>query len=229
MIARVMIFVLGVASPAAAAAGAQLPSDARLDPVRAALQAELDGAAARGLPDALLADKVREGLAKQIAPARIAQVVHKLAGDLAAARDEAQQHVQGAPPPALLKAIVDAHALGAQPADVQRVLGAARTAATQALAVETLADLLQRRFPANLAARAVSETALRRPGALAELPARAESLVTARAATRAEAMQTIERNAGFDSPGHRLGDDGRGPNRETSGPRHNEDVHHDRP
>src|SRR5207248_7879792 len=105
-----------------------------------------------GLPAELIADKVREGLAKGVPPARIAAVVAGLADALGRARAEAQPLVGGAPSASLLKAIVEAHAAGAAAADVATVLrGGGRERA-----VQVLTDLAQRGYPVAVAARTVA-------------------------------------------------------------------------
>jgi hypothetical protein len=209
---------------AAGAWAAPLPDDARLQAVRAELQTIVDRAARDGLPDALLADKIREGLAKGVPAPRIVGVVRTLATELQQARSEAAPHVAGVPSQALLKAIVDAHALGVR-AEVAELLAATRGLESQTRAVEVLGDLAQRGYPAPNAEHALAAIA-RHPAELDHLPARVESL-TARGATRAQALDALARSStlglGLDGASQflnrGLGDDGRGPNRETSGPR----------
>src|SRR5262245_57888212 len=119
---RIMWVLVSVTQPLLAA---PLPDDPRLDPVRADLARTVAQASARRLPDTLLTDKVREGLAKNVPPERIAQVVAKLAAALGDARAEARPFVSGTPPSALLKAIADANALGVTTNAVIDVLRAA--------------------------------------------------------------------------------------------------------
>ncbi|HZS39687.1 MAG TPA: hypothetical protein VFF06_22800 [Polyangia bacterium] len=222
-----MRWFCAIALLAGRALAAPLPADARLGGAeRVELQALVDDAAQKGLPDALLADKVREGLAKNVPAPRIVQAVRALASSLESARVEAQPHVVGAPSAALLKAIVDARALGAGAA-VITVLASSKTPATQTRAVEVLADLAQRGYPIQASARTIAEI-VRRPAELERLTARAESLL-ARGVTRTEALDALQRSSaaglGLDGAAqllHRTGGDvgdGRGPSRETSGPR----------
>ena len=163
LVRSVMRAVLLMVCVSAVAAAAPLPADARLDAERPALQAIVDGAEQEGLPSELLGAKVREGLAKNVPPPRITVAVRALATALKQARDEAQPHLAH-PPAQLLKAIVDAHALGAAPGDIEVVLKAARPQ-TATRAIEVLGDLLQRRYPPQAAARAVAEVAARQPTA----------------------------------------------------------------
>src|SRR5215470_17386733 len=89
---------------AALLAGATLPSDPRLEPVRAELTQVVDQTTAAGLPADVLVAKVQEGLAKNVPLPRLVAVVRTLASDLAAARTFAQPLVSGGKPqPALLR------------------------------------------------------------------------------------------------------------------------------
>src|SRR5689334_5856718 len=113
-----MVAALAVLMLARTSRAAGLPDDPRLAPARAELQAIVDDAERVGLPASLLVDKIREGLAKGIPAARIVGVTRTLRTAFESARSEASQHFRLAIPPGLLKAIVDAHALGAQRAEV---------------------------------------------------------------------------------------------------------------
>lgn len=196
--------------------------DARLGPSAAAVHHIVDGAAKSGLPAALLADKVREGLAKGVPPARIVPVVAALADGLARARTEAQPFV-GAAPAALLKAIVEAHAAGAGAADVAAVLHAGG----RERAIEVLTDLLQRGYPVAVAARTVAAVAAKKGGALDRVVGEAERLRAIDGAAPGDALDALARaNAqglGLDHAEqllHRGADASDvGPNRETSGVR----------
>jgi hypothetical protein len=210
---------------------APVPDDPRLATTRAQLQTIVDAAAEAQLPPTLLVDKIREGLAKGVAPERIVVAVRSLGAALATARAEAVPHF-ATPPAAMLKAIVDAHALGAKPAEVDSLLKVSvpRGAAPATRAIEVLADLAQRQYPPALAARAISEIVARRPAALAELPARADALAQASGVTRAEVLDALGRAAaqglGLENAGQLLHardgspqGDGRGPNRDSEGQR----------
>src|SRR5262249_14004755 len=147
------------------------------------------------------------------------------------ARNEALAHTSGAPAPALLKAIADAHAVGVTTRAIIEVLDATkpRGQASQARAIEVLADLEQRHFPEQAAAHTVALVAARDPALLGQLASRAEALVSQESITRVEALDVLGRasTAGLGLSGagtllHHgtsLGDDDRGPNRETSGSR----------
>lgn len=68
--------------PVAAAQDATVLDDPRLSDVRQRLEGSLDRAVREGLPAQVLVDKVREGLAKHVAPPRIAMAVQMLLGHL---------------------------------------------------------------------------------------------------------------------------------------------------
>lgn len=197
--------------------------DARLGAAASEVHAIVDQAGRDGLPADLVADKVREGLAKGVPPARIVVVLRGLARALVTARSEAQPFAGAAPPRGLLKAIVEAHAGGAGAKDVDTVL----RAGGRERAIGVLTDLVQRGYPAAAAAHTVAAVS-GRGGALDRLVGQAERLRTVGGASGAEALDALERaearGFGLDHAEqllhHGEPDDGtRGPNRETSGTR----------
>jgi hypothetical protein len=198
--------------------------DARLGASAAEVHAIVDHAAQAGLPQELLVDKVREGLAKGVAPARIVAVVRSLDAGLLRARTEAQPFAGSAPAPGLLKAIVEVHAVGAGAADVTALL----RAGGRERAVQVLTDLIQRGYPVAVAARTVAAVAAR-TGTLDRLVGEAERLRSVDGASPGDALDAIARaNAqglGLDHAeqllrhGDASDDDTHGPNRETSGGR----------
>ena len=217
--------IFGAVLLAATTAWADRPAidEARLGASAGAVRAVVDHAAQAGLPEQLLVDKVREGLAKGVAPARIVVVVRGLEEGLSRARTEAQPFAGSAPPAGLLKAIVEAHAAGAGAADVTALL----RAGGRERAMQVLTDLLQRGYPAAGAARTVAGA---RSDALGRLVGEAERLRAVDGASPSEALDAIARaNAqglGLDHAEqllHRASDGAddsmHGPNRETSGER----------
>ena len=224
LMGRVALVAILVAGGAAWADPSAL-DDARLGASAAQVHATVDGAARAGLPAALLADKVREGLAKGVPPARIAAVVAALSDGLGRARAEAQPLIGGAPSAALLKAIVEAHAAGAGAADVAAVL----RAGGRERAVEVLTDLAQRGYPVGVAARTVAAVVARKSGTLDRVVGEAERLRAVDGAAPADALDALARaNAqglGLDHAeqllhhGSDASDEAHGPNRETSGVR----------
>lgn len=166
----------------AARAAAQEPD--RLQRARAALPkpaaARLDQllktATARGLPTSPLVDKVLEGEAKQVPPDRILGVVAQLADNLGRARallDDA-----GAPDADELTAVADALRRGV-PDEAVRSLHRRQPARPVALAVVTLADLVQEGVPVQQALDMLQAWADRggKPSELRELPAAVERLM----------------------------------------------------
>jgi hypothetical protein len=172
----------------------------------------------------LLIDKLKEALAKGVAPARLAVVLRELAEALAQAREEARPFIAREPPNGLLQALVEAAHAGVARADVVTVL----RAGGRQRAVEVLTDLQQRGYPASVAARVVSDLCGRELE-LDQLVDQAERLRRIDGATSTEALDAIARASaqglGLEHAGQLLhpcepvDNNGRGPNRETSGPR----------
>src|SRR5213593_4237267 len=134
-----LIAVLGWATVHAAS----LLDDPRLAPVRVELQAALHKAAQAGVPEQLLVDKVREGLAKNVPAPRLLSAVRALEASLEEAQQLASSRLHATPLP-LLRAIAEARAGGASLAEVGVVLDAAHDASRATRAVSALSDLLAR-------------------------------------------------------------------------------------
>jgi hypothetical protein len=141
-------FVLALAAILARPAAAQDQRLERLSPeTRALVVPVMDSARAAGLPTGPLLERALEGTSKHAAPELIAQVVRRVANDLARAREALGP--DGAPE--ALAAGADALHAGVTPALLQRVAGALRgQRMTVPLAV--LADLTARGVPADTAA-----------------------------------------------------------------------------
>jgi hypothetical protein len=212
-------------------AAAATPDDARLNPARAQLETVFAAAARDGVPESILSDKVKEGLAKGVPAARIALVVRTLEQSLADGARQAAPRFSP-PPPSLLKAMVAARAAGAQPRELEALLnaGAQLGASTVTRALDVLTDLAQRGFPTAAAARAVAAVESKSPRELERISPQAQSLSSKGGLARAEALDAIARAAkqglgvdraaeatGHDPPG--LENKDRGPNRESSGQR----------
>ena len=203
-------------------ASADVLADARLAPAAGELRAAIADADRAGLPSEFLVDKVREGLAKNVPAVRIAGAVRALSGALAQARTETARI--SPPSRTLWKAVADAHLAGVG-GEVAVVLAAGG----RERAVWALTDLVQRGYPAPVAARTVAAFATR--PALGELVGHAERLRGIDGASPTDALDALSRaNAqglGLDHAEqllHQQDDNGnngngRGPNRETSGPR----------
>jgi hypothetical protein len=206
----------------AGAASAQTAlDDARLQPAAGELRGVFQQAVQDGVPDELLADKVREGLAKGVPPARIAQVVRGLEQALARARVEAGS----AAGKELLKAIVDAHAAGVGAPALKPLLGTP----ARARAVEVLTDLAQRGYPSEATAQLVARIGARDAAALEHLAGQLERARTDSGLSYVEAVDTLNRATGQGASLERAlqalrhdrsaTDDLRGPPRDSMGPR----------
>jgi hypothetical protein len=205
------------------------PDDARLASVSAELTATYTAASRDSVPESILSDKVREGLAKGVPAARIALVVRDLERALADAERQAAPHVT-LPPATLLKAMVAARTAGAARDDLDGLLrqNAARGTAAVERALDVVVDLSQHGYPAALAAHAIAAVLAREPHAVDRVPAEAQSLIARTGITRAEALDAIQRatqkglnlSHAAEALGHGApGLDDHGPDRETSSQR----------
>jgi hypothetical protein len=158
----------------AALLAAAVPARAWGAPMPPEVEAAVDRAAARGLPTELLMAKAAEGLAKGVAPARVATVLDDLAGGMAAAQAVLGG---GAQTGEVLAAAAAASRNGASAASISRLGRLPQPA--RAPALRTFGDLLGHRFPEDGAIRVV-EVAARAdqpPVALAALSVQAAQLV----------------------------------------------------
>lgn len=224
-VGKLAAIVLALGFAVAARADARSPlDDPKLGASANELRAVVSAAQRDGLPIELLLDKLREGLAKGVPPDRLVAVERTLAQSLTRARDEALPFGE-ARDAKLLKAIVDAHHAGVTSDDVALLLksnGRERE-------VEVLTDLVERGYPPGAAARAIVAVDKRDPTALSHLVARTEDLRALDGATPAEALdavrRAVSRGLGIERAAEALhqgdisDDNGRGPDRETSGPR----------
>jgi hypothetical protein len=228
VVKRLLAFALTMISLPGLGHGEAGPlDDPRLGQSAGELRALVAGAAHDGLPSELLVDKLREGLAKGVPPPRLVAAERALATALAHAHAEAVPFGEAARDRALIKAIVDAHRAGVSAAEVTAVLTAVLPPGQRTRALEVLTDLAVRGYPADAAARTVAAVGKRGPVALGQLVAEAERLRTGQGATAAEALDALQRTAGRGLGLERsvealrhgdVGDDnGRGPDRETSG------------
>jgi hypothetical protein len=217
--------VFGLLLLSGSALGALL-EDPRLAAVKPELTSTWALAARDGVPETILDDKLREGLAKNVPAARLALVLQSLEIALA----EAVKLTAGVPQPSpgLLKAIVEARSAGAPPRELELLIhaGAARGSVALMRAVDVVTDLSQRGFPTSEAAHTVTTVLSKNPRAVGEIPLAAQQARSK--VTPAEALDAIARAADRGlGPDHALdviskqppGQDDRGPNRETSGQR----------
>lgn len=139
---------LALAAAVARPAGAQDQRLERLAPETQALVAPvMDSARAQGLPVQPLLERALEGTSKHATPELIAQVVRRLAGDLARAREVLGPETG----PEALAAGADALHAGATPEDLRRLARALRPGRL-AVPLAVLADVVARGVPADTAA-----------------------------------------------------------------------------
>jgi hypothetical protein len=197
-----------VSSPAAAAAAPvapvlvaaadappnALPADGRLAAVKPALERQLARARAAGLPTDVVVAKVREGLAKNVAPDRIQSAVERLVTGLEEARAFAAERTGRAPSHALVAALAKARLGGVDLAASSLVLKDVKDDATAARAVSVLTDLASRGYPTERAAFVVRDVGAREPEALGRLPFALDNLRQQQAMTPLQAVDTLARS-----------------------------------
>jgi len=186
--------VLGASAARAAEAAAALPDDARLAPVRAALQATLDQARRDGLPDGPIVGKVREGLAKGASPEAIRAAALRLAASLGAADRFLKTHRRPAAVPELVRAVADAQAAGVDMEAAAAMTSSVAADAVLARAIDVLTDLALRGYPGRRAALVVGEVAGHDPSALGRVVTGVEEIRSQRTISRADALEALGRN-----------------------------------
>jgi hypothetical protein len=213
--------------------------DPRLGDARPALSAVLDQASREGLPTDLLRNKIAEGLAKNVAPARIAQVVTQLHDDALAARAFATPLLGHAPGAAALRALIEARAAGVH-WDTVASLVRERGETGLITALAALTDLSVRGYPRDRAGVTVVRSLARtEPKALVRLVPELERLRRHFGLTQSEALDAlasalekvdthadgtleralhrVEENGGGRGNAGAGPDHGRGPDRDVSG------------
>lgn len=179
---------------AADTASSALPQDARLAPVRPALERQLARARAAGLPTDVVVAKVREGLAKNVAPDRIGAAVERLVGGLDQARAFALDATKRPPSGSLIAALAKAHLAGVDLATSAIVLRDVKDDATAAHAVSVLTDLASRGYPSERAALVVRDVGAREPSALARVPFVLDNMRQAQGLTPLQTVDTLARS-----------------------------------
>jgi hypothetical protein len=187
----------------AQAAGAPaLPADPRLTSVRAPLEEILARAAKDGLPADLIASKVREGLAKGVAPEAIRGAAERLAGSLdGAARflrtqrgPQAATAGAAAPSPLLIRAVAEANLAGVEAEGLLPLVASKDSDAVVARAIEVVTDLTMRGYPSRRSGVVVRDIADRDARSLGRVVAGVESIRAEQTVSRADALEVLGRN-----------------------------------
>jgi hypothetical protein len=162
-----LAFLCGLlfAARAAAADPGSLPADPRLAPVRADLEKTMAVAAHDGLPADMIASKVREGLAKGVAPEVIRDVAGRLAQNLGASATLLRAQRAGTPSPSLVRAVAEARMAGVDPEAIAPLAASREPDAVVVRAVAVVTDLTVRGYPSRPSASLVRDIADRDTGA----------------------------------------------------------------
>ncbi len=198
-----VVFMVAVA-PARAAEVPALPADARLEPVRAPLEKTLARAAGDGLPAELIAGKVREGLAKGVAPEAIRAAAERLATSLASAATFLRAHraapaagpaVAASPlAPSLIQTVAEAEMAGVDLDSLLPLVSSKDGDAMVGRAVAVVTDLTMRGYPSRRSGVVVKEIADRDARALGRVVAGVEAIRVEQTVSRADALEALGRN-----------------------------------
>ncbi len=188
------LFVFLSAATAAAADPGPLPADPRLAPVRVDLEKTVASATRDGLPAEMIVSKVREGLAKGVAPEVIRDVAARLAQNLAASATMLRAQRAGSPSPSLVRVVAEARLAGVEPEALAPIAAAHGPDAVVARAVEVVTDLTVRGYPGRPSASLVREIADRDAASLGRVVAGLESIRTEQTVSRADALEALGRN-----------------------------------
>jgi len=188
---------------AQAAGAAELTADPRLAGVRAPIEEILARATREGLPAELIASKVREGLAKGVAPEAIRGAAERLAGSLdGAARFLRTQRAAppapgtpaAAPSTQLIRAVAEANLAGVSADGLLPLVASHDSDAVVARAIEVVTDLTMRGYPSSRSGTVVREIADRDARSLGRVVAGVESIRAEQTVSRADALEALGRN-----------------------------------
>jgi hypothetical protein len=182
------------AATAAAADPGSLPADPRLAAVRADLEKTLATATRDGLPADMIASKIREGLAKGVAPEVIRDVAGRLAQNLSASATLLRTQRPAPPSPSLVRVVAEARMSGVDPEAIAPLAAAREPDAVVARAVEVVTDLTVRGYPSRPSASLVREVTDRDAASLGRLAAGLEAIRTEQTVSRADALEVLGRN-----------------------------------
>jgi hypothetical protein len=198
--ALVGAWVLLLAWPVAAARAADapaLPADARLDTVRAPLEKLMSRAAQDGLPAEMIAGKVREGLAKGVAPDAIRAAAERLATSLGNASRFVRAHRAAGAPPApasLIQVVAEADLAGVELDSLLPLVASGDGDVVVGRAVAVVTDLAMRGYPSRRSGAVVREIADRDARSLGRVVAGVEAIRVEQTVSRADALEALGRN-----------------------------------
>jgi len=195
----VLVAMLGAG---AARAATTLPESERLDTVRPALQALVDRADKAGVPTDLIVSKVREGLAKGVAPETIRMVAEQLARELDDANDFLRAHRKADTSARLVRGLAEARGAGVQLAALAPLVESHAREPLVARGLEAVTDLGLRGYPGPRAAFVVGQVLERDPEAVGQVVASVESIRRAQTISRADALDALSKH--MSSPGGSL-------------------------
>jgi hypothetical protein len=190
MLTMMAAAVLGFAA-AQEAAGPTLPDDPRLEPIREHLAQIVQSAEAAGLLCEVIVSKVREGLAKGVAPARIEEVTVRLAQNLEAAQRYVTARRPGRARPALVRAVAEARMAGVGMPAVDSLVSGDRPETPHA--VEVVTDLALRGYPSGRAGVVVQNVLSRDVRSLDRVAGTLETLRRDCELTHVEAVDALAR------------------------------------
>jgi hypothetical protein len=185
---------LGAGFSGGIAVAAMLPDSERLAPVRSSLEKIVDQAARDGLPSELIVSKVREGLAKGVAPESIRLAAERLAQSLGGADQFLKMHRKNTTSAALIRAVAEANISGVDLDALDPVVASDVPDGLLARAIEVLTDLALRGYPSRRAALVVKQVLDRDSRALGRLVAGIEEIRIEQTVSRADALESLGRN-----------------------------------
>jgi len=189
MLAMMATAVVGFA--AAAEAVPPLPDDPRLQPIRDHLSQIIQSAEAAGLPSDVIVSKVREGLAKGVAPARIEAVTVRLAQHLEAAQRYVIARRPGGSRLALVRAVAEARMAGVGMPAIDSLVSGDRPEIPHA--VEVVTDLSLRGYPSGRAGVVVQNVLSRDVRSLGGVAGTLETVRQDCGLTHVEAVDALAR------------------------------------
>jgi len=142
----------------------------------------------------MIVSKVREGLAKGVAPEVIRDVAGRLAQNLSTSATLLRAQRAGTPSPALVRVVAEARMAGVEAESISPLAAAREPDAVVARAVEVVTDLTVRGYPSRPSASLVREITDRDATSLGRVVAGLEAIRTEQTVSRADALEALGRN-----------------------------------